>query len=611
MEFNRLNKRLEGIEDASNKGYPIRDLYSLMTYLPELWYKAYANIYSNKGAMTKGIDDDTLDGMSKERINRIISSLSEGTYKPKPVRRTYIPKKSGKLRPLGIPSGDDKLVQEVIRIILERIYEPIFSSHSHGFRTHRSCHTALKQVEKTWTGTKWILEFDILGFFDNMNHDIMVQILEKKIKDPRFIKLIKKILKAGYLLEWTYNTTYSGVPQGGIVSPMLSNIYLNELDNYVSHLLNEFNKGKYRPKNPEYRKVSGRIERLRRKIRKEGKNPTLISEIRDLKKLQMKLPYGDGYSRNYKRLRYLRYADDFIAGVIGSKDEAKAIQNRVVKFLKDNLDLDISEPKTTIRHGSDGIEFLSYHLKMWSGDKIKKVKANGTYTTKRTVSEVVNLTVPEHKVRTFCSKNRYGNWQTLKPIHRAELMHNSELEIVETYNSELRGLANYYSLAKDVRKKLNKIEYLSNYSLFKTLASKRQTKLTQVVSKLKKGNEFIYRYRLKGEWKERKVFRLKQMDMKPKDWNIDQIPVTLQFSSKGGELLHRMNAEKCEYCGQVDIPVEVHHVRKLKDLKQKSNLQKWEQVMIARQRKTLILCDKCHDLLHAGKLPDNRYQSNV
>lgn len=165
VEFDRLSRKLEGLEQASKNGYRVRNLNEIMRQ-PEIWYEAYANIYSNKGAMTRGIDEDTLDGMSKERINNIINPLKEETYKPKPVRRVYIPKKDGKKRPLGVPSGDDKLVQEVVRIILERIYEPIFSDNSHGFRKGKSCHTALEQIQKTWTGVKWFIEFDIKGFFD-------------------------------------------------------------------------------------------------------------------------------------------------------------------------------------------------------------------------------------------------------------------------------------------------------------------------------------------------------------------------------------------------------------------------------------------------------------
>ena len=265
MELERLTRKLEGLVKASKQGYKVRNLYEIMRQ-EDIWLQAYANIYSNKGALTKGIDDNTLDGMSKRRISNLINHLKEGTYKPKPVRRVNIPKQNGKLRPLGIPSGDDKLVQEVIRIILESIYEPVFDDNSHGFRPKRSCHTALEQVQKTWTGIYWFVEFDIKGFFDNMDHEIMVKLLEKKIDDKRFIKLISSFLKAGYLEEWKYHETYSGTPQGGIVSPILSNIYLHELDLYIRYVREEFHVGKERPTNPEYRNLGNKMYRLRKKL---------------------------------------------------------------------------------------------------------------------------------------------------------------------------------------------------------------------------------------------------------------------------------------------------------------------------------------------------------
>ena len=322
-----------------------------MLYIPEIWYEAYANIYSNRGAMTAGGDDDTLDGMSHRRIKRIIKSLQEGTYKPRPVRRVYIPKRNGKLRPLGIPSGTDKMVQEVCKTILERIYEPIFSDYSHGFRPKRSCHTALEQVKKLGGGTKWFIEFDIKGFFDNMDHNIMIGLLEKKIDDNRFIKIIKGMLKAGYLDDWKYHDTYSGTPQGGIISPILSNIYLNELDRYVERLIGEFYKGKIRPPNPEYRQVSKRKWGIRKKLRQQGKTPDLVKQLREAEKRQKELPSKDMFCENFKRLRYCRYADDFIIGLIGSKKEAEHTKRKVIDFLSEELGLQTAEEKTRIASG--------------------------------------------------------------------------------------------------------------------------------------------------------------------------------------------------------------------------------------------------------------------
>ena len=278
MELERLTRKLEGLVKASKQGYKVRNLYEIMRQ-EDIWLQAYANIYSNKGALTKGIDDNTLDGMSKRRISNLINHLKEGTYKPKPVRRVNIPKQNGKLRPLGIPSGDDKLVQEVIRIILESIYEPVFDDNSHGFRPKRSCHTALEQVQKTWTGIYWFVEFDVKGFFDNMDHEIMVKLLEKKIDDKRFIKLISSFLKAGYLEEWKYHETYSGTPQGGIVSPILSNIYLHELDLYIRYVREEFHVGKERPTNPEYRNLGNKMYRLRKKLQQIGSQPKILKEL--------------------------------------------------------------------------------------------------------------------------------------------------------------------------------------------------------------------------------------------------------------------------------------------------------------------------------------------
>ena len=209
---------------------------------PNIYFVAYKNLYANNGAATKGVNEDTADGLSEAKIDSIIKALADETYQPMPVRRTYIQKKNNrkKLRPLGIPTFTDKLVQEVLRMILEAVYEPIFLDVSHGFRPKRSCHTALKQLRREFNGTRWFVEGDIKGCFDNINHTVLVGLLSNKIKDARITKLIYKLLKAGYLEDWQYHKTYSGTPQGGIISPLLANIYLHELDKFVMKLKSEF-----------------------------------------------------------------------------------------------------------------------------------------------------------------------------------------------------------------------------------------------------------------------------------------------------------------------------------------------------------------------------------
>lgn len=215
---------------------------------PDIYFIAYQHLYSNKGAGTKGVNDDTADGFSEQYVTAIIEALRTGSYEPKPVRRTYIQKKNGKLRPLGLPVFADKLVQEAIRMILEAIYEPIFSIYSHGFRPGRSCHTALAMIKHEFTGAKWFIEGDIKGCFDNIDHSTLIGVLNRKIKDARFLNLIRMFLKSGYMEDWNFHETYSGCPQGGIISPILANVYLNELDRYITQLKKEFDHG-YNPRN--------------------------------------------------------------------------------------------------------------------------------------------------------------------------------------------------------------------------------------------------------------------------------------------------------------------------------------------------------------------------
>ncbi len=602
-------RRLEALGDISKQGKRLNGLFRLIQQ-PILWYEASANIYSNDGALTKGVDGVTLDGFSEQRITSIIERLKNGNYRFRPTRRVYIPKANGKKRPLGISSGDDKLVQEVVRSILERIYEPIFADSSHGFRPGRSPHTALQQIGQQWTAVKWMIDMDIQSYFDTINHELLMSLLEKKIEDKRFLSLIKAMLDAGYLEDWRYHASYSGVPQGSIVSPILANVYLHELDQFLQVVKTQFEKGDRRRANPAYVRYSNHIRRLRKKWDtlkgKEASERTLQEVQREIKRvahLRRSLPSGDPFDSEYKRLYYCRYADDFSIGIIGSRADAEAVRQKVKAYIEHTLKLTIAPEKSHIRPSRQGVIFLGYWVKTYSGTRMVKLKMGSRHTTRKTISERLQLHIPPGRLEKFCTAKRYGNYQTIKARHKAELTVLSDTEIILAYNGELRGLANYYALAHNVKRKMSKLAYLWRTSLFKTLAKKHKQKVNAIAKRLQTedGHALIVRERQKIRVTRR--FRLK--DLHPplaSDRGIDMPPNTFALALSRSELIRRWNSRTCEYCETTEGPFQVHHIRKMKDVANGKEL--WQKMMAARCRKTLILCIRCHQLLHAGKLPD-------
>jgi len=252
------------LRERGKRGLPCNELYRQL-FNPQLYLLAYGRVYSNQGAMTPGVTQETADGMSMEKIGITIDTMRHERYRFSPVRRIHIPKKNGKLRPLGLPSWSDKLVGEVVRLLLEAYYEPQFSDRSHGFHPGRGCHTALREVANTWTGTTWFVEADLADCFGSFDHEIMVKILSEKIHDGRFLRLIKQMLRAGYLEDWRWNATLSGVPQGGVVSPILSNIYLHRLDEFVEMvLIPQHTRGAGRKANPAYSAAKRELAQIRR-----------------------------------------------------------------------------------------------------------------------------------------------------------------------------------------------------------------------------------------------------------------------------------------------------------------------------------------------------------
>ena len=234
-----------------------------------------------------------------------------------------IPKANGKMRPLGIPSWSDKLLQEVMRSLMDAYYEPQFSPNSHGFRPERGCHTAIRDVFFVWKGTKWFIEGDIKGCFDNIDHSVLLSILREKIHDGRFIALVEGLLQAGYLEEWKYRPTLSGTPQGGIVSPLLANIYMDRLDKHVEKVIIPGNTQKTeRRQTPGYKAIKQQIYRLKAKDEGHPDLPSLRRELRET-------TASDHFDPEYRRLRYIRYADDFLLGFAGPRDEAEEIKEQL------------------------------------------------------------------------------------------------------------------------------------------------------------------------------------------------------------------------------------------------------------------------------------------
>lgn len=561
----------------------------------EILLRAYSNLYSNRGANTPGIDkDDVIDGMSIKKIKILSEKLQSGNFKWKPVKRIYIPKKDGKRkRPLGLPCWSEKLVQEAIRMVLEEYYEPIFSNNSHGFRRNKGCHTAINHIaEKGWRGMKWFIEGDIRGCFDNIDHQKLLEILSKDIKDSRFIKLLKAMLEAGCMEDWKYINNYSGVPQGGVLSPLLCNIYMNELDTFVEkELIPRYSRGKRRKPNREYTKLQRELTAARKEGNKE-KAKRILKEKR-------KLPSIDTHDNDFKRVKYIRYADDFLIGFIGSKEEAIKIKEEIADFLKKELKLELAMDKTLITNVSkEKARFLNYEISAGiTNDRLTRVKD----IKKRSLNGCLLVRMPGDVLRKWLRRYTREN----KPFHKSELINLSDFDIVMRYNLELRGLYNYYSLAVNVHK-LNELQFNMKGSLVKTLANKHKCRQTKIYRKHTNSSNKAIEVKVPRENKKSLIASFGDLRIRRKrDLNLNHLEdkyVTVY--TRGSQLLNRLLADRCELCDAKE-DVQVHHIKKISDLKRryegKKNIPEWKKRMIAINRNTLVVCKNCHNSIHDGK----------
>jgi group II intron reverse transcriptase/maturase len=581
---------LDVLRERGRRGLPCDELYRQL-FNPQLYLLAYGRIYSNKGAMTPGADAETADGMTLGKIERIIDALRHERYRFAPVKRVYIPKKDGKQRPLGLPSWSDKLLGEVVRLLLEAYYEPQFSEHSHGYRPGRGCHTALREVAETWTGTAWFIEGDISRCFDQLDHRVMVETLGEKIRDNRLLRLVGQMLQAGYLEDWVWNATLSGAPQGGVLSPCLSNIYLDRLDRFVETvLLPGYTRGVLRARNPEYRKVQNALARARRR----GDH----AAVRALRKQLRRLPSQDPHDLGYRRLRYARYADDILLGFIGPKAEAEEIKRRLAQFLRDDLKLELSEAKTLITHArTRAARFLGYEI---TTQHANHVIAGG----RRVANGGIALRVPRDVIKAKCA--RY--MQRGKPERRPGLMNEEDHAIISRYGAEYRGIVQYYLLAGDVHR-LSRLHWVMTTSLLKTLAGKHDSSVSTMARK--------YAATIQTPHGSRACLRVSVQrggGRKPLVATFGGIPLRRRRNAiltdreptpaiaPRSELVRRLLAGRCEICGDAN-KVQVHQIRKLADLETPGQPERpeWMRLMARRRRKTLVVCGPCHADIHSGR----------
>ena len=589
-------------EHSKDSSYKFERLYRIL-FNEELFYVAYQKIASNGGSTTKGSDGRSIDGMSLARIETLIASLKDESYQPHPSRRVHIPKKNGKTRPLGIPAFEDKLVQEVVRMILEAIYEGHFETTSHGFRPKRSCHTALLHIQKTFSGAKWFIEGDIKGFFDNIDHDVLVGILRERISDDRFIRLIRKFLKAGYVEDWTFHNTYSGMPQGGIVSPILANIYLDKLDKYVKEYIRHFDMGTKRRPGKESNDLANERKRTVRKLKKvkDGtEKAALVTRLKAIEQERAAFPSGDEMDGSYRRLKYIRYADDFILGVIGSKEDALRIKEDIKSFLSESLALELSEEKTLITHTGKSAKFLGYEITVTRNNHQRRdVQGRLRRTYGKRVRLNVSMATLRDKLLEYGAmeiKLRNGK-EIWKPKCRSGLIFNDDLEILDRYNRETVGFCNYYLIANNCVV-LHNFRYIMEYSMYKTFAGKYRSTVRKINKKYRLNKLFTVKYEQQGVIKSRTFYKTSfKRRTTAFNGSCDIEPYSIADVSRTN-LTDRLKAEKCELCGATGKLI-MHHVRNLKDLKGKES---WERLMSARKRKTIALCPSCHRLRHLGKV---------
>lgn len=581
-----------------------RDLYRLL-YRPDLYMMAYEQVKSSPGYMTPGTDGQTLDGMSMSLIDKLIAELKSEQYQPKPARRLFIPKSNGKTRPLGIPSTRDKLVQQVVKIILDSIYDsplgPTFSDSSHGFREAKSAHTALKEVQGSWSGTKWFIEGDIKSYFDEIDHNVLIGFLRKRIDDDRFISLIRKFLNAGYVWEDRFFSTVKGTPQGGVISPVLANVYLHEFDKWIQTLAEARNKGTRRAPSKEYRSLIRKRSYLLAKC--EGKpTPEQAQKVKELERRIRQTPSVDVDDPDFVRIRYVRYADDWLIGIVGPKSLAIEVKEAATAYFTDVLKLELSPEKTKITHCEERASFLGFEIgtPVYGEVKFTKYKAvnHENYTHRRTGGEsLVKLWIPKDELFRRLRSEGYIAFKNDEPFSTSKTSYVplDPDDIVLRFNAVKRGIFNYYRPAKNFQQVMSFVDMLLRFSLAKTLAHKYRTSMKHQFQT--RGKSLQVRKEVNGEtrtiayWESSLRKTSHGFITNPRDPEAVFTQYRKITRSKLGAI--------CCICGGNEH-IQMHHVKHLRK-GAKTIVKGFDRLLAQINRKQIPVCGPCHRSIHNGK----------
>ncbi|MGL5511879.1 MAG: reverse transcriptase domain-containing protein [Sporomusa sp.] len=585
MKPSKLMQKLEGYRrrNANNQGYVNTDLYRLF-YDMDLYIIAYNSVKSNDGAETSGSDGTSLHGFCQDWIAELITTMRQESYQPQPNRTVMIPKSNGKMRKLSFPNGKDKLVQEAIRIILECIYEPTFSNLSHGFRPKRSTQSAIADVE-TWRGTIWFIEGDISACFDEIDHRILESILRERIDDERFIRLVNKVLKAGYFdMQHSYHRTKTGNAQGSCCSPILCNIYLDKLDRFMERIIERDTMGDYRRQNPDYAKA-------RYQYKNAVSNGTDSKVAKSLLTKMNKLPSTDRFDPHFRRVKYVRYADDFLIGLIAPKAYAVRLKQEIKEFLQSKLGLRLSDEKTKITHAADhDVAFLGYIIRKGYGNHSKF--QNRPFDSTLYVHMNTEGILSKLRENGMCSTSGY-------PIGITRLLCQSPEVIIKYGNQVLRGLLNQqqgcYNFFEGWR-----IQYIVQFSIAKTLARKFDTSLKKVFAHY--GGSLLVMYKnAKGYARSVSLALYKSFARRKSFFAVIKSTVT-SFQLPDYNLANPLT-RACYICGNPHRHVSMFHRKtKRKLAKPYSPI---ITVMLAVNRRQIPLCDHCF-----AKVDANRFQLN-